>query len=159
MVNNKMKSQNNQSTFDASQLATLRAIANQCPYEYGIVVYEARMLVQPYDSLLTVYENPCEGEQNRMMFSETNTTVTFREFTMYPNPNNGSMNLVYDIGAQDKGEVIIYDLSGRKINSYILNTNKNTLRIDENALENGIYMYSILINGQIVQSDKVVIIK
>ncbi|MBL7890398.1 MAG: hypothetical protein JNL24_12655 [Bacteroidia bacterium] len=50
-----MKAANNQSTFNAGQLATLRAIANECPYEYGIAVYEARMLVQPYDSLLTVY--------------------------------------------------------------------------------------------------------
>jgi hypothetical protein len=151
--------QNNQTTFDAGQLATLRAIANKCPYEYGIAVYEARMLVQPYDSLLTVYENICEGEQNRMMFSETNTTITFREFTIYPNPNNGSMNLNYEIGSHDKGEVIIYDISGRKINAYVLNANVNILKIDENALENGVYMYSIFINGQIAQSDKIVIIK
>lgn len=159
MVNNKMKSQNNQPTFNANQLSTLRAIANECPYEYGIAVYEARMLVQPYDNLLTVYENACEGAQNRMMFSETNTAVTFREFTMYPNPNNGSMNLAYEVGAKDKGEVIFYDLSGRKVNSYSLNANESNLKIDENALENGVYMYSILINGQIVQSDKIVIIK
>jgi ribosomal protein S6 len=117
------------------------------------------MLVQPYDSLLTVYENICEGEQNRMMFSETNTTITFREFTIYPNPNNGSMNLNYEIGSHDKGEVIIYDISGRKINAYVLNANVNILKIDENALENGVYMYSIFINGQIAQSDKIVIIK
>lgn len=154
--------QNNQILLDAAQLSVLRGIANECPFEQGVAVYEARMLVQPYDNLLTVYENPCETEQEGRIMNIANTNAanpTATEFIIYPNPNAGTFTLNYVVSNNDKAQLVIYDLSGRRIKTFLLSSSQNVAVIENAELSNGVYMYSIIVNEQIAQTDKLVIVK
>lgn len=81
-------------------------------------------------------------------------------FTLYPNPNDGSMNLIYSLNETSKGELYIYDISGRIITKYILQSGENNqILINETQLSNGIYFYKVVVDRELKVSDKIVIIK
>jgi len=78
-------------------------------------------------------------------------------FKIYPNPNDGNMQIDYELSEEDTGELIIIDLMGRKLKTYYLFENKNKIKISEGALKNGLYFYQIIINDQIISVDKFII--
>jgi hypothetical protein len=77
---------------------------------------------------------------------------------LYPNPNNGLMELNYDLGNSQDAKMNLYDITGKLISSYKLN-NKGTLQMNEQNLNNGIYFYHILVGEKTIKTDKIVIIK
>jgi hypothetical protein len=81
------------------------------------------------------------------------------EFNLFPNPNNGSMQLNYKIKPDSKGSLVIYDITGKLIVKYALESASNQLQINSGQLNNGIYLYHILVNDHAIKSDKLVIIK
>jgi hypothetical protein len=78
---------------------------------------------------------------------------------LYPNPNNGTMLFEYSLADGEKGELAIYDITGRMVNTFILEPNNTTLQISEAGLKDGIYFYHYVVNGKTVTADKLVIIK
>ena len=80
-------------------------------------------------------------------------------FNLYPNPNNGNMVLEYQIQTNDSGVLSIYDVSGRLVNQKTLNSANNKVNIDATSLNAGAYYYNILVNGNKVKADKLIILK
>jgi len=78
---------------------------------------------------------------------------------IYPNPNNGSFNFEYKLKPDEKGLISILDVTGKLVESYILENNKNNVQIYANGLNSGVYLYQIIINGSLVYGHKLVIIK
>lgn len=78
---------------------------------------------------------------------------------LYPNPNNGSMQLDYSLNEGETGELRIMDITGRVVALYSLNANENVLQIDQTILNNGMYLYQVLSNGEVVVADKLIIAK
>jgi len=64
----------------------------------------------------------------------------------------------YAIKPSDTGVLKIYDLTGKLIEEYKLNSNNNKLTLNTN-LNNGIYLYQFIVNGKVMKSDKLIIIK
>ena len=79
--------------------------------------------------------------------------------TLYPNPNNGRMLLNYSLKPNDKATLFIYDIAGKWISTYPLNSSVTQMSINDELLNNGIYFYQIRVNGRMIQSNKLVIIK
>lgn len=79
-------------------------------------------------------------------------------FNIYPNPNNGIVLVKYIIPQNDKGEIKIYDLAGKLIEEYTLNSSSNTLSLNTN-LDNGIYLYQVIVNDEVLKTNKLVVIK
>ncbi|MBL0329048.1 MAG: T9SS type A sorting domain-containing protein [Bacteroidetes bacterium] len=65
----------------------------------------------------------------------------------------------YAIAPTDKAVLLVYDITGKTISNYYLNASENKININENRLDNGVYLYEIKVNGKTVQSDKLIIIK
>ncbi|MEI6489131.1 MAG: T9SS type A sorting domain-containing protein [Bacteroidota bacterium] len=80
-------------------------------------------------------------------------------FNLYPNPNDGNMVLEYQIQTNDSGVLSIYDVSGRLVNQKTLNSANNKVNIDATSLNAGAYYYNILVNGNKVKADKLIILK
>jgi hypothetical protein len=80
-------------------------------------------------------------------------------FLLYPNPNNGNMLLEYNISEQDKSILEITGLTGNRVQQYSLPAGENKLRIRNEGLESGMYIYHVIMNDKIVKSDKLLIIK
>jgi hypothetical protein len=152
-----------------AQIQAVRSIAMLCPFGYGEGVYKARALLSLYDTIN--YVNPCEiftppnitnGSSNRIAAIE-NTVVNELNVTVYPNPAN---NTIYMQGLQlkenDKAEIVIYSSMGQ----LVLKTEYNKAmqaaditNIDISSLNSGSYMYKVLLNGMVMQLDKLIIIK
>ena len=81
------------------------------------------------------------------------------KINLHPNPNNGLMQLDYDLGIETAGICKIMDVTGKIIDTYKLSETKGTINMNEQNLNNGIYFYCILVNNKIVNTNKIVIIK
>jgi hypothetical protein len=73
-------------------------------------------------------------------------------FSVYPNPSNGIINIANDVNATVSA-IAILDLNGRVVKSQTLNTNENQITINE--LSAGVYMLK-LATSQGVVSKKIV---
>jgi hypothetical protein len=154
---------NNQYIYNTNDSILLMDIAVQCPLQGGNVVYQARnLLAAIYNDLIDFEENCEDVDRSYMQNTESQEIATNQksDYRLYPNPNDGRMNFVYDLFESEKGELVIYDISGRTIQSFKLQIGTNNqLFIDETKLGSGVYFYKVLINEKIKTSDKLIIIK
>jgi hypothetical protein len=149
-----------ETSYGDSQLADLRILAAKCPYSDGMAVHHARAILSQFED--TEYSNPCEfSEEFHSMSSVSEINEEqLSSFLLYPNPNDGSMMLLYSMGEKSSGTVFLYDIAGKQIVSYSLQAGANKqLSINESHLRSGIYLYKIVIDDEIKQSNKIVIIK
>jgi hypothetical protein len=75
---------------------------------------------------------------------------------LFPNPNNGNITVEYDLKDNETGKLFIYDLIGRLVFSYDL-TAVNSSDI-HTELREGTYLYEVVINGQSIKKDKLIIL-
>lgn len=74
---------------------------------------------------------------------------TFDDFSVYPNPSNGTFNLSFKPASADNIEVTLYDLRGRLINQVIYNegsTGTFNKQLDYNYIDTGMY-FLVVKNG------------
>ncbi|MBL7888092.1 MAG: T9SS type A sorting domain-containing protein [Bacteroidia bacterium] len=133
----------------------------QCPLEGGNAVWQARVLYSTIENEWIEFADNCNTAVRQMTVENTPTAETTmdKRFKLYPNPNNGQMVLEYTIEETDNAVLAIYDLTGKKINTYMINGKNKSLLVNEDQLEAGIYSYQITINDKLVKKDKLVIIK
>lgn len=83
----------------------------------------------------------------------------FDNFSVYPNPSNGSFNLTFKPASNDNIEVSLYDLRGRAINQYtfddVSSESTFTKKLDYNYVESGMY-FLVVKNGDKVTTKKVI---
>jgi ligand-binding sensor domain-containing protein len=77
---------------------------------------------------------------------------------LYPNPSSGNITVRYSLKPSDKGKLVIYDVTGKLIADYLLESSKGQMQVSSD-LKNGIYFYQVIVNGGVVKSDKLIIIK
>lgn len=77
-----------------------------------------------------------------------------------PNPFNNTSAIPYSLpDGIEKAFINIYDITGKLINGYEVNSKNNKLVISSGGFENGVYLYKLESNGEIFGSKKMVIIK
>jgi hypothetical protein len=148
-------------TYSAAETADVLAIANQCPLEGGQAVYQARNLAMDIKQQVIDFVDNCDKLPRREMQAIPATPEKENSlFKLYPNPNDGSMNLIYTMEASSQGQFILYDITGKTISTYVLQQGiNNQLFINETILNNGVYFYKVIIDGIVKTSDKLVIIR
>ncbi len=84
---------------------------------------------------------------------------TFDNFSVYPNPSNGTFNLTFKPASNDKIEISLYDLRGRAINQYTFDdvsaSNIFTKQLEYNYIDSGMY-FLVVKNGNKVTTKKIV---
>jgi type IX secretion system substrate protein len=76
---------------------------------------------------------------------------------LYPNPNNGSMTLDYNL--KNDAVMEITDITGNLVATYVLPATETTMQVQNNNLQNGMYMYRIISNNAIIKQGKIVVMK
>lgn len=74
---------------------------------------------------------------------------TFEDFSVYPNPSNGTFNLRFTPASAENIEVSLYDLRGRLINQVVYNEGSTGLfnkQLDYNYIDTGMY-FLVVKNG------------
>jgi len=144
-------------SFTSSDSSNLLNIALQDPIDGGNAVYSARVMLQ-LDP-----DNMGNGRLEENIFGNGSDSPELAEtpfVKIYPNPNNGVMQVEYSLAEGQRGELRLYDLTGRKIKNYSLSEGiNNNLSISEGALENGVYFYEVIVNDVAGDNGKIVIIK
>ena len=146
--------------WDSTQISSLKDLAWKCAHTDGAAVLQARAILSQLDTV--EYYNICElgDELTPKSHWTVNQPMKGNSFKLFPNPNNGSMNLIYTLNKNEKGELYLYDLAGILIKKYTLQVGENNqLFINESALSNGVYFYKVMINDELKTSAKIVIIK
>lgn len=134
---------------DQTQIDLLTEIAYMDPLTNGDAVYTARVMVGI---------EPDQGD-SRLQAPTNATPGMFTTSNVYPNPNNGRMSMDYELKEGSKGELSIFDLQGRRIKNVELEQGKHSLEVDGSDMPSGVYLYNVSINGSIVTTNKLVIIK
>lgn len=150
--------------FNTGELQDLVAMANECAVK-GWYVVQSRNIIASITKQVGTYDDGCEEETkpsgSRMVNSEESPIVIEhkRSFTLFPNPNNGSMTMIYDLGKDTNASMNLYDVTGKLINTYDLQNTNGAIEINEDQLHNGIYFYSILVKEKVIKNNKIVIIR
>ncbi|OFY28220.1 MAG: hypothetical protein A2275_15865 [Bacteroidetes bacterium RIFOXYA12_FULL_35_11] len=78
---------------------------------------------------------------------------------LFPNPNNGNMQLEYSLPKGEDGELLILDVSGKEIYKTELLPNQKLLTIPTISIAEGIYLYRVSLGEGISVTEKLVIIR
>ncbi len=78
-----------------------------------------------------------------------------------PNPFTNSTIIPYQLPDKyTSAEIVVADISGRMIKKYVLNNGTNKIEISNADLpDNGIYFYTLLIDGKNIKTNKMVLMK
>jgi hypothetical protein len=151
----------NQTDYDA-----LETIANLCSYKYGNAVYQARALLNivTYGSQSFEDDNCDEKDGNRFgNFDNEGQGITVTEnivANLFPNPNNGSFVLSYDIKKETDVKLIMTDIAGRLVYKTSLDILNDLKQINTSDLQSGIYFVQLVNqNNKLLWTDKVIISK
>ena len=101
------------------------------------------------------------GAGNRIANNNENTESisldNSQTATLYPNPNNGSMNIDYNI--KEDARLEIMDITGKLVVTYNLPATGTTLQIKNNYLQNGMYLYRVISNDKLIKLGKFVVMQ
>jgi hypothetical protein len=145
--------------FTDAEKSELKNMANECEVK-GDYVTHARNLVDVFTHATILYDDECETEANASRKKKPEVIVNNNAlFNLFPNPNNGTMQLDYKLGSYSNAKFSLFDITGKLLQSINIQTNEGSLNINEQNLRNGVYFYTILVGEKNIKTDKIVIIK
>lgn len=148
-------------TISEAQKATLKTLAQLCPFTDGNSVYQSRALLKAYDT--TDYRNACETSapvlpQSGNRFITPNAASTVNQAAVmatevFPNPASTELNITT---ALTGAEFTLSNVLGQ----VVIVTKLNPLtKLDVSNLKNGTYLYTITKDKAILKSEKLIITK
>ncbi|MBU0487137.1 MAG: T9SS type A sorting domain-containing protein [Bacteroidetes bacterium] len=91
-------------------------------------------------------------------FGKQNSTVSpFFLGQNMPNPHNGTTTIPYKILSDSKALLKIMTSSGELADEYALNAEQTQITIYTRGFKAGIYFYSLVVDGQVVETKKMVV--
>ncbi|MDB5283293.1 MAG: hypothetical protein JWO06_2368 [Bacteroidota bacterium] len=79
---------------------------------------------------------------------------------VYPNPTNGLETFEFKLPCTDaEGNLIIADMRGRTMGSYIIGTNADVLTVDTRQWGNGTYLYRLTCGDKAIGTGRFEVIK
>jgi hypothetical protein len=108
---------------------------------------------------LTFYRRPITVHIDKFSGSIADYAEQNNELKIFPNPNNGDMNISYEIPTEETGVLNVYDLLGNTLLSYPLYGGRNSFAITNTTLTQGIYYYRAISGNKQIAADKIVVIK
>lgn len=148
-----------------TDMDNLASLADLCPQQYGTAVYQARALLQTLMFVSKVYVDSCYTKDlsNRLGYDETKetsiSTITDVQAKLYPNPNNGSFMLAYDLKTNNEADISIIDIAGKTVFTGRLDNLNNVVQINISYLQSGIYFVQLSKNKSLLWIDKLIISK
>lgn len=101
--------------------------------------------------------NNLTKNQNIPSADESISKFSNSSFAIYPNPANTNITISYSLNGNQNGELLIYDVLGRKQMSIDLSNSANKVQVNVRTLNQGIYTYKYLINNTVAQTGKIII--
>lgn len=77
--------------------------------------------------------------------------------SIFPNPSKNKATISYNLPIGESGEIKIYTINGVLVEEHKLEFGANTLEIKTNKWKYGTYIYSLQIEGKVLESKKMVV--
>jgi hypothetical protein len=142
---------------DSSALQSLLILANKCPFEDGIAVYQARAALYQFGYLLI--SNACEStapiQRNQKRLGRTEEENTF---TIYPNPTSETINVVWERALDQRIHINVLDSHGKLVKRKSIIYQKGGFEVDLSPFVEGIYFIEMQL-GEEFERKKVVLTK
>jgi hypothetical protein len=123
--------------------------------------------IKPIITPLTYYSYENESLDKRMSgdMLALNENIVFEigklnhdeiSISCYPNPVYDNLFFEFNLEPNSKGEITIYDLTGRKVKQESITSSENNSQMSISDLNPGIYLWTIEVNGVPVKSEKLI---
>jgi Secretion system C-terminal sorting domain len=143
----------NEGKFTSEQTKRLKAIAQTCVNDGGMIVFVARGFLSAADlyeiqNIIDACEPMLHSEPNQRLGIAVNkeSQKMPTQITVFPNPANESFTIVLKDNTTAIAQIV--DITGKKVREYNLQTGSNTIRHD---LPRGMYIISVkMSDGKII---------
>lgn len=89
-----------------------------------------------------------------------NESNNLRTSMAYPNPASSSTKIDYSLpSGVNNGEIVLYDIQGKEVKRFNVNSTFNTLMISTEDLQSGLYYYNLQTTQGISEAKKLVTVK
>ncbi|MBK6834095.1 MAG: T9SS type A sorting domain-containing protein [Bacteroidetes bacterium] len=136
--------------------ARLLQVAQQWPVKGGTAVFDARVMIGYWQNDHFVDNSNARLANN---LSEGEETIIDNYGVLYPNPAQNIINYDITLEEGENGLLMIYDVTGKLINTQKIIEGESKSIIDCEKWNNGIYFYRLLINGETKTSKSFMISK
>lgn len=136
--------------------ARLLQVAQQWPVKGGTAVFDARVMIGYWQNDHFVDNNNARLANNT---SEDIESITDNYGVLYPNPAQNIINYDITLEEGETGFLMIYDVTGKLVNTQKIIDGESKSIIDCEKWNNGIYFYRLLINGETKASKSFMISK
>lgn len=139
----------------------LKAIAGQCPLEGGNAVFKARSLLALYgENALFDDDDLCQpvGQREGLQEDVVENTVSFN---LFPNPARDMVELEWAVGevAANQMQLRLVDAVGNVVSAHELLAETGSHALSTGRLAPGLYTVKVLVDGEQVHVEKLVLIK
>jgi len=111
--------------------------------------------IDEVDDLIFIFEN----DSTLTSIDEISSVEDLVLGQSFPNPAQDRVTINYDLNDTDKASLKLYDPNGKSITEYKLDPANKTITISTSSLAPGVYTYAILLDGEITNRRKMVIVR
>ncbi len=79
------------------------------------------------------------------------------DFSIYPNPNNGSFNISLDGQSENNLDIVVKNILGQIVNENNITKSTNSIDLNLQHLKKGVYIIDLLDNNYVVNTGKIII--
>jgi hypothetical protein len=150
---------------NSQQLAFLQALANKMPGDLATSNAQAILFLVTGEEFPTYI--PGASGQNQRTVHDENNSLSLQEGNSdepwlganYPNPFNHATMIPFKVPVDSKSVINIYSCEGKLLSSYPLSGEMSMLELQTSGWAQGIYFYSLVVDGTVVQYRKMSLIK
>ncbi|MBU8893872.1 MAG: T9SS type A sorting domain-containing protein [Bacteroidales bacterium] len=113
--------------------------------------------------MYTFFKNKEEADSASVTIYYEIVTVGIKEVNVlkqsiscYPNPVTDNVFFKYKLEPNSKGEIHIFDLTGKKVKQKTITSSEDNLQINVSDLNTGMYLWTIVVDGVPVKSEKLI---
>jgi hypothetical protein len=150
----------NYRSFTASEIATLTAIANQCPLSGGEAVLRARALLRIAKPGPFHYDDAALCGAAPVQTRSDNAIQTEGKVTIFPNPASTEFTIRYSLpDDQSNYRLMVFNTYGQMVKDLSLTGWEGSQSVPVETLLSGVYQYVIKSDNSIFAQGKFVIVK
>jgi hypothetical protein len=145
-------------SLDSAQLATLQAIAIQCPFSGGRPVYTSRVILRILgDTTSYVDTTLCSGMGIRL--AKNKTTNDSFILKVVPNPASEYCVFNYKLPKDKNGKIEIYNIQGKKLDEFEVKANTENHYYQTMNLIPDLYIIKLIVDDSFIGRGKMIIVK
>ena len=136
--------------------------ANQVTASLPAKMYIDYIRLYKYNGEGSVLINGEMLTSNEQIFEEYNYPKSFKLFQNYPNPFNPVTSIEFELQKTSNVQIIVRDVLGRLISDQKLGNlgfGRHNYQFDASDISSGLYFYSLSINGQLMDTKKMLLLK